>query len=150
MPRSTTSLGFPDVNVWVALTAARHVHHVLANDWLSECGDDIRLHFCRFTQLGLLRLLTVEAVMGRDVLTQREAWKVYDGWLEDFRVSFSEEPPDLDPRFRSLSHLPQPAPKDWTDSYLAAFAETAQLQLVTFDAGFRVKTRSLILLGESG
>jgi hypothetical protein len=35
----------------------------------------------RFTQLGLLRLLTNEQVMGPDVLTQRKAWQGYHRWF---------------------------------------------------------------------
>jgi hypothetical protein len=31
--------------------------------------DDEQFLFCRFTQLGLLRLLTTESVMGKDVRT---------------------------------------------------------------------------------
>ena len=57
MPGSTKSFLFPDINVWVALTYERHVHHLLAHDWLADASDDVRLLFCRFTQLGLLRLL---------------------------------------------------------------------------------------------
>jgi toxin-antitoxin system PIN domain toxin len=148
MPGSTTSSVFPDINVWLALSVGWHVHHMPAADWLHSQGNDVRLHFCRVTQLGLLRLLTLEAVMEEDVLTQRGAWKVYDGWLGDTRVSFSDEPPELEPGFRAMSRQSQPAPKDWTDAYLAAFAAAAHLQLVTFDAGFRAKTKSLILLGE--
>lgn len=148
MPGSTTSSVFPDLNVWVALTAARHVHHAVVSDWLNGLGDDVRLHFCRFSQLGLLRLLTSPAVMGEDVLSQRAAWRVYDAWVRDFRVSFLDEPPDLEPEFRGLSRRPHPAPKDWADSYLAAFANAADLMLATFDGGFRGKARRLILLAE--
>ena len=38
------------------------------------------------------------------------------------------------------------SPKAWADAYLAAFADAAQLTLVTFDRGFRGKVGSLILL----
>lgn len=42
--------------------------------------------FCRITQLIFLRLITTEAVMGKDeVLSQRQAWNVYDQWFEDSR-----------------------------------------------------------------
>jgi len=82
--------------------------------------------FCRFTQLGLLRLLTTGAVMGEDkVLSQTEAWVVYDRWIQDDRVSFVEESSTLEARFRALTQDERPATKDWADSYLYAFAETA-------------------------
>jgi toxin-antitoxin system PIN domain toxin len=109
---------------------------------------DVRFCFCRFTQLGLLRLLTAEAVMGDEVMNQPEAWAVYDRWLEDDRVSRMEEPPGVERRFRALSRLKQAAPKTWADAYLAAFAETSQLTLVTFDRAFRGKIKPIILLEE--
>jgi toxin-antitoxin system PIN domain toxin len=148
MPGSTTSFLFPDINVWVALTHARHVHHHVAHDWFDELPGDTRLTFCRFTQLGLLRLLTAEAVMGEDVLSQTEAWRVYDRWRQFDRVSLAEEPPGLERRFRALSRSRRASPHAWADAYLAAFAETAQLTLVTFDRAFRGKASSLILIGE--
>jgi toxin-antitoxin system PIN domain toxin len=148
MPGSTTSFLFPDINAWVALTHGRHVHHLVASDWFSSLKSDVRFTFCRFTQLGLLRLLTAEAVMGEDVMDQTSAWAVYDRWLEDGRVSFLEEPPGLDRRFRMLTHSKRAAPKAWADAYLASFAETAQVTLVTFDRAFRGRVRSLLLLEE--
>ena len=81
MPASMTSFLFPDINVWIALTHGAHVHHQVARDWFDSLEPDARFCFCRFTQLGLLRLLTAEPVMGEEVMTQVEAWAVYDRWL---------------------------------------------------------------------
>lgn len=147
MPRSSNSFLFPDVNVWVALTYQRHTHHDAAARWLATLGDEDRLHFCRVTQLSMLRLLTTAAVMGAaDVLTQVEAWKAYDQWMADDRVSFLTEPSNLDATFRSLTKQSHPAAKDWADAYLAAFASNADLELVSFDQGFRGRVKSLKLL----
>ena len=146
MPASTKSFHFPDINVWIALTWDGHVHHGRAADWFGDLDDDSRLYFCRFTQLGVLRLLTSEAVMGQDVMTQRGAWQAYDRWQDDDRVGFLDEPVDLEARFRSMTRLKHPAPKDWADSYLAAFAETSDLLLVTFDAALKSKTARAVLL----
>lgn len=148
MPGFTTSFLFPDINVWVALSHGGHVHHDVASDWYGSLESDVRFHFCRFTQLGFLRLLTAEAVMGDDVLTQSEAWAVYDRWLEDDRVGFLEEPPGIERRIRALTRLKSASPKAWADAYLAAFADTSQLTIVTFDRAFRGKTKPLILLEE--
>ncbi len=79
MPGSTTSL-FPDINVWVALTYEGHAHHRNAATWFATLTTDVSLVFCRLTQLGLLRLLTTEAVMGDEVMTQPGAWAAYDQW----------------------------------------------------------------------
>lgn len=147
MPASTKSFHFPDINVWIALTWDGHAHHERAAGWFNSLDADARMFFCRFTQLGLLRLLSSEAVMGADdVMTQQGAWLAYDRWLKDDRVVFVDEPVDLERRFRSLTRLRHPAPKDWADSYLAAFAEASDLTLVTFDTALKSKTPRTVLL----
>jgi uncharacterized protein len=147
MQKSTKSFLFPDVNVWIALTLEEHVHHVRARVWFESISGSGRLFFCRFTQLGLLRLLTAEGVMGHDqVMGQAEAWRTYDRWLQDERIGFLEEPSEIEPAFRALTQSGQPAPKDWADCYLAAFASSAQLTFVTFDQTSAVKAKQSILL----
>jgi len=124
------------------------VHHGVARDWYASLDAGSSFHYCRFTQLGLLRLLTADAVMGVDVLTQVEAWAVYDRWMADDRVGFLDEPPDVERRFRMLTRLKSASPKTWADAYLIAFADASQATLVTFDRALRDKTKLLILLGE--
>lgn len=128
---------FPDVNVWLALTHDRHVHHAAAAKWFRNC--DGSLFFCRLTQLGLLRLLTTEQVMQADVLTQAKAWKAYHRWREEGRVEFHPEPAaeDFEKLFERFSAHVRPSPKVWADAYLAAFSVTAGLTLVTFDAALQ-------------
>ena len=145
MPGSTTSF-FPDINVWVALTYEGHAHHQTAATWFAQLAPDETLVFCRLTQLGLLRLLTTEAVMGEEVMTQPQAWATYDRWHQDSRVGFVDEPQEIEARFRTLTRLRQPAAKDWGDSYLAAFATRGQLTLVTFDRGLRSKAKPIVVL----
>ena len=147
MPASTTSFLFPDINVWIALTYDGHIHHTTAANWFESLGPDSRFFFCRFTQLGLLRLLSAEAVMGRaEVMNQVQAWQAYDQWLQDERVSLLEEPPGLERIFRALSRHKRPAPKDWADSYLSAFAAASQLSVVTFDRSLARKAPSSLVL----
>src|ERR1700742_2128833 len=122
MPASTTLFLFPDVNVWLALVVAGHEHHGSAMRWYENADAESRLFFCRLTQLGLLRLLTTDAVMGNAVMDQRQAWSAYDELLQDERTSLAEEPPPLERIFRELTKLKRSAPKDWADSYLTAFA----------------------------
>jgi len=147
MPRFSRSFLFPDVNVWIALTYAGHVHHNTAKRWFEELHTEARVCFCRFTQLSLLRLLTTAAVMGPDeVMTQNQAWAAYDRWLADGRVVFLKEPPNIDAAFRALSNQRYPSPKAWSDSYLAAFAAVSDLWLVTFDRGFQGKIKQVMIL----
>jgi toxin-antitoxin system PIN domain toxin len=120
---------------------------VIAREWYASIGVPARLFFCRFTQLGLLRLLSAEAVMGKgEALTQAGAWRAYDRWLQDERVALLDEAAGLEPPFRAMTRSARAAPKDWADSYLAAFAMVSELTLVTFDQGFRGKAEKLVLL----
>jgi uncharacterized protein len=147
MTRSSRLFLFPDINVWVALTYARHVHHIRARKWFEGLAPTARLFFCRLTQLGLLRLLSAPAVMGPDqAMSQQEAWKAYDLWLEDERVEFLDEPGGIETQFRDLTRSPHASPKDWADSYLAAFAQASRLTVVTFDRGLQNKAKDLLLL----
>ena len=147
MTKSSRSFLFPDVNVWVALTYGAHEHHDVAREWFEALSMECRICFCRFTQLSLLRLLTTEAAMGPDeVMTQIEAWRAYDQWKTDGRVLFLEEPPEIEPTFRSLSRAPRPNSKNWADAYLAAFATVSGMQFVSFDRGFLGKVENLVIL----
>ena len=125
---------FPDVNVWVALAYEGHQHHAPASAWLARLNGEA-VYFCRFTQLGLLRLLTHPSVMGEDVRRQREAWRIYDAFLRDERISFHPEadPEQVESVFRGLTSGRQSSSKQRPDAYLAAFARVAGLTLVTFD-----------------
>lgn len=84
--------------------------------------------------------------MADRVLSQAAAWRVYDEWLEKGQAIYLEEPAALEFIFRSLSQSEQPAPKDFGDSYISAFAEASRLQLVTFDQTLRRKTSGSFLL----
>lgn len=146
MRASTTSSVFPDINVWVALTHGGHVHHQTAHDWFESLDDLATLSFCRFTQLGLLRLLTADAVMGDEVLTQPVAWAVYDRWMRDDRVRFVDEPSGVEQALRARTRQRQASPKVWADAYLLAFAERSQCSLVTFDRALRARGPDVVLL----
>ena len=126
---------FLAVNVWLALSDGGHPHNSNARSWLIGCPDDSVLIFSRFTQLGLLRLLTNSSVMGDKTLTLGEAWAVYDGWLKDPRVEFYPEPRNVDAVFRRATEpFAGKAAAKWVgDCWLLAYAEATQARLVTFD-----------------
>lgn len=94
---------------------------------------DQELVFCRFTQLGLLRLVTTESVAKHETLSQRGAWEVFDRCLVEGGGLYLDEPMGVEIEFRALSDRDVSAPKEWADSYLAGFAAAASLELVTFD-----------------
>jgi len=129
---------FPDVNVWIALAYEGHQHHASATAWFARL-DGEAVYFSRFTQLGLLRLLTHPGVMREDVRNQIEAWQTYDSFLRDERVSFHDEADlgQIESSLRRLTSNVRSRSQQWPDAYLAAFARTAELTLVTFDRGLR-------------
>jgi len=135
------------VNVWLALSSPDHQHFSPAWAWYTALPDQTVLIFCRHTQLGLLRLLTTQSVMGKGTLTQTQAWKAYDLWHESGGARFAEEPAGLEAAFRSCSASQQASPKEWADAYLAAFADAANLTLVTFDRALTGKAKGAVLLG---
>ena len=126
---------FPDLNVWLALSVAGHRHNGEAWQWMKLLPDEVRLIFARYTQIGLLRLLTSAAVMGEQVLTLRKAWAVYDRWADDPRVEFYAEPRGLDAEFReATAPAAGKAASKWIgDCYLLAYAKQSDAALVTFD-----------------
>ena len=142
----TSTFLFPDVNVWLALAHEIHPHHKAATEWSESLASDAVAYFCRFTQLGLLRLLTNEAAMRADVLTQRQAWEAFDSLTADSRNRMMGEPTGIDPAFRQQTDSQLASTKQWADGYLAAFAETAGIQLVTFDRALAGKVKGAVLL----
>lgn len=129
---------FPDINVWIALAYEGHEHHRAAAVWFAGLDGEVA-YFCRLTQLGFLRLLTHPSVMGRDLRSQVEAWRAYDLLQSDERVSFHDEADaeQVESVLRRLTSGGRPSSKQWLDAYLAAFARSAGLTLVTFDRGLR-------------
>ncbi len=118
----------PDVNIWIALTSNRHVHHSPANEWLQGV-DSGQIAFCRISEMGFLRLLTNPHVMGKDALSPAEAWRVYDEWRADDRVIFLPERPGFSEEWRRLGEQIAGGPNVWTDAYwlLSPFMRTQQL-----------------------
>jgi toxin-antitoxin system PIN domain toxin len=131
------TLYFLDVNVWMALADSAHSHSPEAWNWFNKLPSDARLIFSRFTQMGLLRLLTNAAVMGRDVHTLRQAWHAYDRLTDDSLVEFYPEPRTADALFRKATQplAEQYAPKAVGDCWILAFAESIGATVVTFDGG---------------
>jgi toxin-antitoxin system PIN domain toxin len=139
------TLFFPDLNVWLALCDPGHSHSVTAWKWLSALPENRRLIFSRYTQVGLLRLLTNSSVMGDQTQTIEKAWRIYDRWQEDPRVDFYPEPRNLDAAFRESTRpfAGQPASKAIGDCFLLAYSREIQATLVTFDRALKESARKL-------
>ena len=134
----------PDVNVWIALAVAEHIHNSSARQWLDATNGGIV--FCRVTQMGLLRLLTNRQVLGTDVFSPAQAWSAFDRFMGDSRISRVGEPGELEPSWRASTLREKQGSHWWTDTYLAAFAASAGLTLVTFDAQLASRNIKALLL----
>jgi toxin-antitoxin system PIN domain toxin len=135
-----------DGNVWLALTFDSHLHSPAGKKWFEGLSGQI-CYFCRMTQLGYLRLATDRSIFGKHALTLGRAWQKYDLFLSDARISYADEPADLETHWRALTQTKSRSPKVWNDAYLAAFAHAASLEIVTFDKGFaQYKNVSSVIL----
>jgi hypothetical protein len=137
---------FPDVNVWVALHHEIHAHHTAALAWFDTLDLRNILVFCRQTQLGFFRLLTTEAVMGDETLTQRQCWMLYRRWISNGKAELMMEPAGVEQAFERRTMRSTPSPKEWADAYLAAFAEAGGLTLVTLDRALAAKVKGAVLI----
>jgi uncharacterized protein len=124
-----------------------HPHHRVAIEWGESLDPESRFYFCRLSQLSLLRLLTNPSAMGEDVVSQAEAWRIYDLFYENGRTFLADEPKGLEEILRAWTTKAQSSTKEWADAYLAAFAEAAGLRFVTFDRALAGKVAGAILLG---
>lgn len=128
-------IDLPDINVWLAFSVVDHAHHQRARRyWYDESGD--KLAFCRVTALGFLRLSTNSAAMAGQPLTVPQAWKVYGEFRRLPEVMLAVEPEGCEAWLEHWAMGNNPAPRQWTDAYLAAFAKAGGLRLVSFDGDF--------------
>ena len=131
------------MNVWLALVHADHVHRVPARLWWQRAEGPIA--FTRFTEIGLLRLLTTAAAMKYKPLTMDEAWRIYDELFTDGRVAFYPEPAGAETRFREYASGSVAAPKLWADAWLLAVAHAAPGTLITFDRALAARGARCLL-----
>ena len=132
MPKSADLL---DANVWLALALEAHTQHLSAKAyWESDAAPTAA--FCRVTQMTFLRLLTNKSVMGAHVLSPPTAWQKSEEFLALSEVQLLAEPHGIEDVWQEFVKIGRSSPNLWTDAYLAAFAMSAGLRLVTFDKGF--------------
>lgn len=127
-----------DVNLWLASVVEAHPHHLAARTWWSKrvLRSGARVAFCRITQLGFLRLLTNENVMGKERCTVPRAWQIYGQLAAQRPVVFAREPKRLEEVLTDFTKFGGSSRNFWTDAYLAAFAQAGGFTFATFDQGF--------------
>ena len=88
-------------------------------------------------QLALLRLLANTAILGEYAISAAQGWALLEELASNERVEFLAEPRDLSSLLPGLLKYNVPTGKLIADAYLAAFAISGSLRLVTLDRGFR-------------
>jgi len=125
-----------DVNVWVALSHADHVHHARARRyWETESAESVG--FCRLTMLAFIRLITNRKVMDGRHLLPSEAWDLYHEFRNEPRVDLLTEPHGLEQQMTKWSNDAAFPVRLWTDCALAAWAHAANCRLVSFDVDYQ-------------
>jgi predicted nucleic acid-binding protein len=73
--------------------------------------------------------------MGAETKTMKQAWKIYDFWVEDPRIDLHPEPRGVEAGFRETTEpFALNAASKWVgDCYLLAYAEACGATLVTYD-----------------
>jgi toxin-antitoxin system PIN domain toxin len=124
-----------DINVWLALTDERHVHHSVAVHYWETQAAEMTV-FCRITMLGFLRIATLPR-MANPPLSPDRAWEVYRDYLQAPGVGFLQEPAGVEENLARFLDRPAFPHRLWTDAYLAALAIASGCRLVSLDSDFR-------------
>ncbi|MFI0401670.1 MAG: TA system VapC family ribonuclease toxin [Cyanobium sp.] len=129
-----------DSNVWLAAAFAAHPAHAVARRVLLLASAEEPALWCRATQQSFLRLASTPVITqayGVPKATNGDAWAAFQAFLALPQVDVIDEPPELGRFWCQLGAIEQAAPKRWMDAYLAAFAITAGLPLISLDQDFR-------------
>ena len=131
-----------DSNVFLALAVGQHAHHSRAAKWFGDLSKGDSAEFCRSTEISFLRLLTQKIAPDFLPLTNRQAWETFDRLMGDDAMGFAKEPDGIHHVWRSLGETDLASPKNLMDAYLAAFAITAGLRMVSFDHDFKIHEKN--------
>lgn len=130
-----------DANVWVAVTFPTHPFHSPALAALQAATAAEAAIFCRATQISFLRLATTPQLLkhyAAEKLTNRDALTGLQMLLSRPTVQEMDEPPGTTALWHQLAARDTASPKVWMDAYLAAFAITGGLRLVSLDSDFKI------------
>lgn len=129
-----------DTNVWLAAVFSSHPFHKLAQQVLQQATPGNPAVFSRSTEQGFLRLASTPALLkiyGAQGMTNRDAWVALDALQALPQVCTRGEAPGLVAIWRTLASADAASPKLWMDAYLAAFAISGGLRIVTLDRDFK-------------
>jgi toxin-antitoxin system PIN domain toxin len=114
-----------------------HAHQAPAASWWDACNDgDVGLSFP--VRMALLRLLSNRRIMGSSVLRPTQAWGAVQSLIDDPRIEMLDQVPAAHGKiwYDNVARR-EPSPDLWTDAWLAALAQAHDIEMVTFDRGFR-------------
>jgi hypothetical protein len=138
-----------DSSVWLAAVFPQHPHHVRAQEELSIATPLAPAAFCRATQQHFLRLITTPQILRAyavEAMTNRSAWKTFELLRAHSSIVVHDEPPGTVALWHRLAAGDTASPKVWMAAYLAAFAISGGLSVVTLDRDFkRYETHGLAL-----
>jgi uncharacterized protein len=126
-----------DANALLPILTEGHAHHDPAKAWWEGCDDnDVGLSLP--VRMALLRLLTNSRVMGAGTLRPSQAWAAVQCLIDDPRVLVVDQVPGVHAQrwYENVARR-EPTPDLWTDAWLAALAQALDIEMVTFDRGFR-------------
>lgn len=128
-----------DVNIWIALAFDSHPHHAVAKDEFEGVDSTNPAVFCSMTQFAFLRLITnpsIQKCYGTRLITNNDAWQTWERLMELPQVGWLDETGDLNELWSRYARLNSASPKVWMDAWLAAFAASHKITLVTLDHDF--------------
>ena len=96
--------------------------------------------FCRATEQSILRLLSttaIQALYEAPLITNEGAIRLLNEWQSEPNVAVVDEPTGTRDLWLRFANRNTASPKLWMDAYLAAFAISGKLKLITNDKAFR-------------
>jgi uncharacterized protein len=129
-----------DTNIWIAIAFQKHPFHRAAQQNLEQATRANPAVFCRSTEQSFLRLVTSDRLLKfYDVqsLPNRAATLLLHKLQAMPQVRAQDEPPGTTVMWHTIAALSTPSPKVWMDAYLAAFAISGDLRMLTIDKDFQ-------------
>jgi toxin-antitoxin system PIN domain toxin len=129
-----------DASVWVAVTFPRHPHHGVAQDELARATVSAPAVFCRATQQSFLRLVSTPQIFRAyqpEEVTNYTALAAFEMLCARPDIVSLDESPGTVALWHRFAARDTASPKVWMDAYLAAFAISGGLELVTLERDFK-------------
>ena len=129
-----------DTSVWLAAVFTTHPFHAQARQSLQQATPAEPAVFCRSTQQSFLRLASTPTLLkayGATGLTNRDALIALGALMGLPQVCERDEPPGTFALWQRIASRDSASPKVWMNAYLAAFAISGGVRLVSLDHDFR-------------